>query len=135
MIIHLVPVHDVDRVWPHVAGLVNLATQRQNHNWTCGEFHVLCRSGSGFLFVRDDGAALAIATFHQEKGVPVAFIELMAAAPKIKGWRRGMYERVCAEARDHGCKAIVGEGREFFDKIFPGAKVYSVRYKVEIDHA
>ena len=132
MTVQLIGVHDVDTVWPHITDIVQLAINQQHHGYSVGDFWTLCRSGRGFLFVRDPVNAVVIATSVQQNGTPVFSVDLIAATSREKAWRTEMMDAVVAVAKAAGAKRIVGDGRKNFQKLCP-ARIHSVRYEMEID--
>lgn len=135
MNIVLVPVHQVDAIWPHVAAQIGEAVLATGGDVTVGHIWTQCREGAAWLIVVSDGDDL--------KAVSVWRHEVWLTGPKLRCmalWGRGMPEWlpqmrgiVTRIARDCGARSFVTEGRKGWERIFPKAKVLRTLYEEPIE--
>lgn len=139
MNITLVPVGNVDAVWPMVSALVVECLKKAPSYLTAGEIWQQCRSGDAFLFAIHDGekvVGVAIWEFASAFGQP-AFVCLVLAGENLSGWVVNMVEVASKIARDGGAEILSATGRvgllDPLKKKIPGVRVARQTYIVPVE--
>lgn len=133
--IFLVKVHDVDDVWPRVRELIKPGMKRSDEA-SLTYFWNLCRTGSAFLYVRDDLSGALILQLKEEREREVAQILAVGATvhvmtpSAIRQWRSD-FEEIKTWAQVNGMAGVVFDGPEAWGRVL-GIKPKHFKYEVSL---
>lgn len=136
MNVSIVPVSNVDAIWPHIAERVTRCLRKAPSEMSTGDFWSLCRSGNAFLIVALDGEDITAVTVW--RFTAFGYFECMMIEGRGAGeWLKPVLDCALKIADDHGLNGIVGIGRTGWAKLvkkhFPKAKIPRQMYTVEIE--
>lgn len=131
MNLSLVPVHNIDQVWPSIAEGMHRACMKTGGDCTAGDIWQQCRAGSAFLVIAHDEAGIhGASAWRPETWATGAKLRCLALYGRnMSGWISQMHETVKKIARDCGADSLVSEGRAGWAKIFPRARQVRVLYE------
>jgi hypothetical protein len=131
VIVGPLPLADVDKVWPRIAGWMDAACRRGRGSMTAWEIYQGCRSGSMLLFLvwLDDEIKAAIpCRIHTVPEGPALHVVAMGGR-EMKRWLPELYE--FEWPKSVGVKYVDWEGREGLRRI-AGAKVVRQVFRKEL---
>jgi len=123
--ITLVPVAEIDNLWPSVSPMLLKCWETAPGYLSLGEFWQMCRSGTAFVLVAHDEKAIvgtSIWQFQRGYGQDV-FSCLVLAGENAKTWLKPMFDVAAKMAKNGGATSISATGRlqwqAMFDKHLP----------------
>lgn len=136
MNVSLVPLANIDAIWPHIAVRVTKCLVRAPSETTAADFWMMCRNGTALLIlVMDDESVVAI-TIWRFSGLGY-FECLMIEGKRPGSWLKPLLNCALQVSSDHGLKGIAGIGRpgwfNLLKKHFPQAKTPRLMYTVEFE--
>ena len=132
--IHLIPLHQIDAVWPLVAPGMAKAAIRAHSNRSVAELFVDCRCGTKLLYIIEhDGRAEAalIARVVGDLMIWVAICKIEGAPARIREWMRDLVDYDWRGKL--GVTRIHGDGRIGFVRVTPRVKVIRQVYELRLD--
>lgn len=134
MNLDIVPLSDVDLIWPRVGpDLVKCLAQTPSY-LSAGELWQMCRSGQAFLFVgHEDGDIYVSAVWRFERGFGTDVLNcLVLAGSQSDKWASSIIEKAADLAREGGATAITATGRlgliQMLKKNIPDLKIVRQTY-------
>ncbi len=141
--ISLVPVTNIDALWPHLREGFEKALQRTGGDLTTGDLWAQCRNGTAFLLVAyDEKAENPPPEVFNLRGASIWRPETWTSGKKLRclglygsnmtDWIQDMRDMAARIARDCGATSLVSEGRLGWQKIFPKATVLRALYEEKL---
>lgn len=129
----IVPVEQVDRIWPLVSQRIIDCLEEYDGDCSAGMFWSMCRSGGAFLTVATDGEkVLGTAIWRFEIwGNGSVLRNLITVGEAMETWIDQMTELAEKMKKQGGAKRHVWEGRGGWGRKFPNAK--PTRYTFEME--
>ena len=131
MIVGPLPLADVDKVWPEIAGWMDAACKRGRGSMTAWEIYQGCRCGSMLLFLvwLDDQIKAAVpCRIHTVPEGQALYVVAMGGR-EMKRWLPELYQ--FEWPKSVGIKFVDWEGREGLKRI-EGAKVVRQVFRKEL---
>ncbi len=122
--VHLVPLENVDAVWPHVLPLLKDALEHCS-DLSISQLMTGCRGGYYYLFVKPDASAAAVCGFIKNRDGE----EFKMLAMGATGSFVDTLEYIKSFALENGAKRLTFEGRKGWArklKLTPKAYKYEV---------
>lgn len=131
MAVSLVPVPNVDTLWPHLREGFQRAVMKSGGDIETGDLWVQCRNGSAFLLIAHDGDRIAGASIWTRQTWQTRRVLRCLAlyGTQMTGWIHDMKALAERLAKDNGCTSLVSDGRLGWTKIFPRARVLRQVYE------
>jgi hypothetical protein len=133
-VIHLIPVLQVDSVWPQLADGMERACNKARCNWTAPELYQAVRNGTRFLHVatKDDQIVGGIVTAITETPWGRTLDVTALCGHDLRGWARDLY--AYPWLREMKINRVVAEGRPGLGKLLSRLVPISVvRHVYEMD--
>lgn len=134
----LVPVEEVDKVWPLVSPAFVKCLEKTPSYFSAGEMWQECRSGQAALIVIHDGESVLCASVWRFEAVcgRYAFNCVLLAGRQAEKWMDDLCAFVEQVAKMGGAKILTGTGRvglvSRLKKKFKGLRIARQSYIVEI---
>jgi hypothetical protein len=130
-VIQLVPVFQVDAVWPHLQKGMGIACKKGGGQYTAGWLHQICRNGEAYLVVDIEENAIRAGAVVQEQNWSGRVVLRVQAAcgHSMKLW---LTEMLKFGPEVLGVKNIVFDGRPGWGCRIPGVRVVRHVYEVAI---
>lgn len=133
MTIHLVPTHEIDRVWPLLAEGMTEACRRGGDDLTPWHMFSQCRRSEALLFIAiADEEVKAGLVVRPEQWGNRQVLRILA----LCGWGIDVWLPWVTEYRDWpkhlDIKSVVFEGREGWKRVVPKARVLRTVYEVDL---
>jgi hypothetical protein len=131
--IHLVPLAEIDRVWPILAGGMKEAVRRGGDDLTVPYLFQQCRSGAALLFVAvaDEEVKAGLVCRPEQWGSKRVLRILALCGWDVSDWLPTLRSyRTWPNALD--VEAVVFEGRAGWKRVIPEARVLRSVYEVEL---
>ncbi len=134
MQVSLVPVPNVDALWPHLREGFGYFIGKTDSGLSTGDLWIKCRSGEGFLVVAHDEGIRGASIWQMETRLSGRKLRCIALFGEgMADWIEDMRAMARNIARDCGADALVSEGRLGWRRVFPKAKVLKAFYEEPID--
>lgn len=136
MNITLVPVANVDEIWPLISERVDACLEKAPGAISAGQYWTMCRSGEAFLIIAVDETGIHGVTIWKFAGQYFECL-LLFDMPDRNGddWYGETLQFALRLAKKNGCKGIGGNGRLGHVKRvktqFPNMKIIRQTYIVE----
>ena len=129
--IQIVPMFQVDAVWPHLKDGMETACSKGGGQYTHDWLWTLCRKGDAFLIVAvEDEAVKGGVVCQVQNWTGRMVLNVLAACGRdMKSWLQAMTDYGLAQ---FGVQAIVFEGREGWRNVVPGVRVVRCVYEVKV---
>jgi hypothetical protein len=134
MQVSLVPVPNIDAIWPHLREGFQRFIEKRDSGLSTGDLWVKCRSGEAFLIVAHDNGIRGASIWQMEarrSGHKLRCVALFGYG--MADWIEDMRAMARNIARDCGANALVSEARLGMQRVFPKAKVLAALYEEPID--
>lgn len=134
MIVHIAPNHMIDGLWHKAGALLQKACDKVPSDVTVADLWQMCRSGNAYLMVavnEEDMEMAAVFQFQRYENEMVLKC-LCLGGSKREEWAEMAQEKAFEMAKDGGAKRVVYQGRKGWEKVFPGLKVVSYIYEIEV---
>lgn len=126
----IIQTQHVDAFWPHVRDGFQKALLKTGGDLTIGTLWTQCRAGDAFLVVVHDETVKAGAIVRPELWQSGTKLRVLALYGEGMGdWFEDIMDMGRRIARDCGATAIIFEGREGWQKVFPKARKLRVLYE------
>ena len=134
MPVSLVPVPNIDAIWPHLREGFHRSVMKTGGDIETGDLWVQCRNGSAFLIIAHEGEEIRGASIWRadtwQSGRVLRCLALYGHG--FTDWIEDMHATAKRIAADCGATSLVAEGRPGWQKKFPKAKVLRMLYRESI---
>lgn len=134
MNITLVPVQDVDTIWPRVSESIVNCLRKAPMEIGAGDIWANCRSGQWLLLIAHDGGEIFGTTVWRFAGTG-HFECVVLAGKKLDEWFFDVINMATRIAKDNGCRGLGATGRVGLfapiKKLNPKAKMIRATYALE----
>jgi hypothetical protein len=140
MPVSLIPVNNVDAIWPHLREGFHRAVMKTGGDIETGDLWVQCRNGSAFLLVAHVNSSMDEMTLV---GASIWTRQTWQTGRKLRclalygsgraDWIQDMKALAERLAKDNGCTSLVSDGRVGWSRIFLKARVLRQLYEEEIE--
>jgi hypothetical protein len=134
MNVSLVPVPNIDAIWPHLREGFHRSVMKTGGDIETGDLWVQCRSGEAFLLIAHEGEQILGSSIWipqtWQTGRKLRCLALYGSG--MSDWIGDMHEMAKRLAADCGATSLVSEGRPGWAKIFPKAKVLRALYEEQL---
>jgi hypothetical protein len=135
----LVPVHDVDRIWPHIRGLLEKGCARvpeTAYRWRLGEIEQMCRSGNGYLIVAYEPEPFVVHMASVWQFVPdensLGFRCQVLGGRGMNRWLGAARTFITAKAKEGQADKLIAAGRAGWRRVFPDAREVGSEMEMDI---
>lgn len=128
--ISLVPVFQVDAIWPHLMKGMEKACLKGGGQYTQDWLWTLCRKGDAMLVVITEGEQIkggVVCEVQNWTGKQVLYVHA-ACGRDMKSWLQALHEFGTSQ---FGVQSIIFEGRPGW-KVTPGVKVLRHVFEIEV---
>ena len=138
MNITIVPVHQVDTVWPSISEGLDESCLACGGDITAGDLFQWCRNGSVFLIVvHENKAILGACVWRSETWATGTKLRCLALyGSGLNRWIGPLREEVLKLAKNCGARSLVTEGLDkwnaLFRRSFPKARRLRVLYEEDL---
>ena len=130
MAVSLVPVANIDSIWPHVRAGFEKATLITGGDLSTGDLWVSCRSGSAFLIIAHTDAIQGASIWRPDTWATGRKLRCMALyGDGMDSWIEDMRDMAANIAKDCGATSLVAEGRPGWERIFKNARKLRVLFE------
>lgn len=133
MKVEIVPVAQVDNIWPLIAIRIANCLRDIDADCTAADLWDLCRSGHAFLMVAHDGDIYGAMVWRFETWPSGLVLKnLVTVGEKMPRWLPQAHEAAGQLAINGGASRYVWHGRKAWQRYFPKAKVLNITYSMEV---
>ena len=130
MPVSLIPVANIDQIWPHLREGFHEAVMATGGDLSTGDLWAACRSGNAFLIVAHTDALQGASVWRKDvwqTGQKLRCLGLYGT--NMADWIDDMKAMAASIAKDCGATALIAEGRPGWERIFKNARKIRVLYE------
>ncbi len=133
MKVEIIPVDQVDQVWPLIADRIDTCLHSIKADCSTADLWSLCRSGNAFLMVAHDGDIHGAMVWRFETWLHGPVLKnLITVGDRMKDWLSDAHDAAGRLAKNGGATRYVWHGRKAWQRYFPKAKVLNITYSMEV---